>query len=109
VTVQVVEVPEHAPPQPEKAYPSAGVSVRIIELPCVYDALQVEPQFMPEGALAMAPPLVALTVSAGVEVAGVTEVKPPPHAVVKKTTIIGMYANTPLTINRRELPIRKKK
>jgi hypothetical protein len=62
---------------------------------------------MPEGALAMVPPLIALTDS--VDVAGVEPPPPPPHAAMKKTTIISMYANEPLAINRCKLPMRKKK
>jgi hypothetical protein len=40
-------VPEHAPDQPEKVYPEDGVAVRVIPVPEVTEAEQVEPQEMP--------------------------------------------------------------
>lgn len=57
-------VPEQAPPQPVKVEPEAGVAVRVTEVPLVKEALQAEPQLMPEGLLVMVPEPVVVTVSA---------------------------------------------
>lgn len=43
-------VPEHPPPDhPLKVEPDAAVAVRVTVVPVVTDAVQVEPQSMPEG------------------------------------------------------------
>ena len=55
VTVQVVAVPVHAPNQPPKVEPLAGVAVRVTTLPGVKVALQVAPQSMPSGELVRVP------------------------------------------------------
>jgi len=55
VTVQV-PVPEQPPPlQPEKLEPAAGVAVRVIAVPLVYEAAHVVPHEMPAGALVTVP------------------------------------------------------
>jgi len=55
VTVQV-PVPEQPPPlQPEKLEPVAGVAVKVIAVPLVYEAAHVVPHEMPAGALVTAP------------------------------------------------------
>ena len=65
VTTQL-PVPLHAPPQPKKVAPDAGVAVSVTLLPEAKLALQVTPQEMPAGALATlpepVPPLVTLRV-----------------------------------------------
>lgn len=49
VTVQE-PVPEHPPPDhPSKIESDAAVAVRVTVVPVVTDAVQVEPQLMPEG------------------------------------------------------------
>ena len=48
VTVQE-PVPEHAPDQPVKMAPDAGVAVRLTVTPLVTAAIQVEPQLIPAG------------------------------------------------------------
>ena len=62
VTVRVHgPVPEQAPDHPEKAEPTAGVAVRVTEVPVVKLAEQVLPQLMSEGELVTVPaPLPAL-------------------------------------------------
>ena len=42
-----VPVPEHAPPQPLKVWPVAGVAVSLTLVPEAYEALQVLPQSIP--------------------------------------------------------------
>jgi hypothetical protein len=54
VTVQV-PVPEQPPLQPVKVEPAAGVAVRVIVVPLVYEAAHVAPQEMPAGALVTVP------------------------------------------------------
>ena len=54
VTVQLA-VPLHAPDQPLKVAPLAGVAVRVTAVPLVNEALQVLPQLMPLGLLLMVP------------------------------------------------------
>ena len=54
LTVQL-PVPLHAPPQPVKVLPVAGVAVRVTLAPLLNDALQVEPQLMPAGVLVTVP------------------------------------------------------
>ena len=53
-TVQV-PVPWHAPDQPAKVEPASGVAVNTIDVPLLKLAEQVDPQLMPEGALATVP------------------------------------------------------
>ena len=48
-------VPEHAPDQPAKADPDERVAVNVTDVPSVNDALQVEPQSIPEGVLITVP------------------------------------------------------
>ena len=62
VTTQL-PVPLHAPPQPVKVPPLAGVAVRVTCDPPVKLALQVEPQLIPEGVLATVPLPFTLTLS----------------------------------------------
>ena len=54
VTVQAA-LPVHAPAQPPKVLPAAGVADRVTMVPEVNDAVQVEPQEMPAGRLDTAP------------------------------------------------------
>jgi hypothetical protein len=46
VTVQVDEVPVHAPDQPENVEPEAGDAVRVTIVPVVTEVEQVEPQLI---------------------------------------------------------------
>jgi hypothetical protein len=102
VTVQVVEVPEHPPPHPEKAYPGVGVSVNITEVPEEYDAVQVEPQLIPDGAPDTEPPVEALTVSTAITGFGLeTLAELPLQAALSKTTTISMHSTAPLKKIRR--------
>jgi hypothetical protein len=48
-------VPLHAPPQPAKLEPDAGVAVRLTLVPCAKLVVQVEPQLMPVGVLVTVP------------------------------------------------------
>jgi hypothetical protein len=48
-------VPLHAPLQPAKVEPVAGVAARVTTLPCAKLALQVAPQLKPAGALVTVP------------------------------------------------------
>ena len=54
--VQVADVPEHAPDQPENEFPLLGVAVRVTDVPPLKVALQVCPQVIPGGELLTAPP-----------------------------------------------------
>src|SRR5436189_5060873 len=55
VTIQV-PVPEQPPPlQPVKVEAAAGVAVRMTAVPPAYEAVQVAPQAMPDGALLTVP------------------------------------------------------
>jgi hypothetical protein len=55
VTVQV-PVPVQPPPdQPAKTEPGTADAVRVTEVPELYEALQVEPQLIPEGLLVTVP------------------------------------------------------
>jgi len=67
-TVQEVKEPLHAPPQPEKIEPEAGVAVRVTSVPRVTTALHVGPQLIKLGNELTEPlPLpVLLTVSGNV-------------------------------------------
>ena len=47
--------PEHAPLQPVKVEPAAGVAVSVTVAPSAKDALQVAPQLIPEGLLVTVP------------------------------------------------------
>jgi len=47
-TVQV-PVPEHAPLQPVKVEPPAGLAVKVTDVPELYEAEQVAPQLIPAG------------------------------------------------------------
>jgi len=49
VTVQVVAVPLHEPPQPPNVEPLAAAAVSVTEVPLLKFALQVLPQLMPVG------------------------------------------------------------
>src|SRR6202035_860410 len=55
VTVQL-PMPLHAPPQPARPHPAAGVPVSVTEVPWAKLALQVAPQSMPEAELVTVPP-----------------------------------------------------
>jgi hypothetical protein len=46
LTVQVDEVPEHEPDQPENVEPEAGDAVRVTVVPEVTEVEQVEPQLI---------------------------------------------------------------
>jgi hypothetical protein len=46
-TLQVGEVPEHAPPQLRKRRPAGGVAVSVTVVPCANLAEQVFPQLIP--------------------------------------------------------------
>jgi hypothetical protein len=59
VTVQVVAVPLHAPPQPPNEKPEAGVAVRMTWVFWVKLAVQVVGQLTPDGALVTVPRLAA--------------------------------------------------
>jgi hypothetical protein len=61
ITVQL-PVPLHAPPQPVKLDPAAGVAVRLTEVPGGKLALHVAPQLIPPGELVTVPFPVSLTV-----------------------------------------------
>ena len=50
VTVQVVAAPPHAPVQPAKVEPAAGVAVRVTDVPLVKLAVQDAAQAMPDDA-----------------------------------------------------------
>ena len=56
VSVQVLALPLHAPPQPLKIQPLAGVSVKVISVPASKAALQVVGQMTPLGELVTVPP-----------------------------------------------------
>jgi hypothetical protein len=62
VTVQP-PVPLHAPPQPAKLDPAAGVAVKVTCVPAPKLALHVVPQLIPPGELVTMPLPVSLTVS----------------------------------------------
>jgi LEA14-like dessication related protein len=55
VTVQVDDVPEHAPDQPENVEPEAGEAVRVTVVPEVTEIRQAVPQEMPSGELVTVP------------------------------------------------------
>lgn len=65
VTVQLVWVPEQAPLHPLKLSPDPAAAVNVICEPGANGALQVDPQFMPEGLLVIVPAPDVLTVSTG--------------------------------------------
>lgn len=55
-TVQVVAVPEHAPPQPPKVLPASGVAVKVTLAPLAKVVVaQTAPQLMPDGVLTTEP------------------------------------------------------
>ena len=58
-----VSVPEHAPLQPAKVWPVAGVATSATPAPDVYDALQILPQLIPPVPVTLPLPL-TLTLSA---------------------------------------------
>ena len=63
VTVHV-PAPLHPPPdQPEKYEPAFGVAVKVTDVPLLYGAKHVEPQFMPDGLLVTVPPPVPALVT----------------------------------------------
>jgi phage tail protein X len=66
VTVQVVALFAHPPPQPANMDPAAGVSVRVTEAFCANVAEQVDGQLMPAGLLVTVPVPETVTVSCGV-------------------------------------------
>ena len=103
----MVKVPEHAPPHPEKAYPGNGVSVSVTEVPEEYDAVQVEPQLIPDGALDTEPPVEVLTVSTLINGGGLgaPPEELPPQAVLSKTMTISMHSKALLKKTRRRLLI----
>ncbi|MBK7001894.1 MAG: hypothetical protein IPH35_18575 [Rhodoferax sp.] len=75
LTVQV-PVPLHAPPQPAKLLPAAGVAASVTLVPLANAALHVLPQLMPAGALVTVPVPVPLLLTDKT-----TEpVEPPPSA-----------------------------
>ena len=61
VTAQVGLVPEHAPAQPAKVAPAAGLAVSVTTVPASKLAEQVLPQSMPDGEDETVPPAVRLT------------------------------------------------
>jgi len=66
VTVQVTAVPVHAPLQPAKALPVAGVARRVTTVPLGNGALHVVPQLTPAGVEATVPVPVPLRVTLSV-------------------------------------------
>jgi hypothetical protein len=56
VTVQLLALPVHAPPQPPKLCPLAACSVRVTTVPAVYEDEQALAQEMPPGVLLIVPP-----------------------------------------------------
>jgi hypothetical protein len=63
VRVQVIAVPEHAPPHEEKVYPDCGVAVRVTVVPETYGSEQSPLQIMPAGEEKMVPPIGCVAVS----------------------------------------------
>jgi hypothetical protein len=61
-SVQVLALPLHAPPQPWKIQPLAGVSVKVTSVPASKAALQVVGQLTPLGELVTVPPSAAAPV-----------------------------------------------
>jgi hypothetical protein len=61
-SVQVLALPLHAPPQPLKNQPLAGVSVKVTSVPESKAALQVVGQLTPLGELVTVPPSAAAPV-----------------------------------------------
>jgi hypothetical protein len=55
LTVQVLDVPEHAPPQPENDDPAAALAVNVTLVPSANSAEQAAPQSMPAGSLTTDP------------------------------------------------------
>ena len=62
VSVQVLAVPLHAPPQPVNIQPLAGVSVKVTSVPWSKAAPQVVGQLTPLGELVTVPPSAAAPV-----------------------------------------------
>ena len=62
VTVQVVLVPEQAPPQPVKLAPVVGMAVKVTAVFAANASLQSAPQSMPAGELVMPPSPVTIAV-----------------------------------------------
>jgi hypothetical protein len=60
-TVQLLAMPLHAPPQPEKPQVGAGLAIRVTWVPVEKLALQVEPQSIVAGELITVPPGVPMT------------------------------------------------
>jgi len=69
-----VPVPVHAPPQPAKMAPVAGMAVNVTLVPLVKDARQVLPQLMPLGEEPTAPLALPIFRTARVEVVWVLAV-----------------------------------
>jgi hypothetical protein len=63
VTVQVLAVPVHAPPQPAKVLPLVATAVSVTLVPDVRLAEQVLPQEIPAGLLVRVPDPVPLLVT----------------------------------------------
>src|SRR5450755_266456 len=59
-------VPLHAPPQPEKIEPAAGVSVSVTCVFCANTATHVDGQLMPAGLLVTVPLPETVTLSCGI-------------------------------------------
>jgi len=72
-------------------------------VPEEYDAVQVEPQLIPDGAPDTDPPVEVLTVSTLVNGIGLgtPPEELPPQAVLSKTMTISMYSTAPLKQIRR--------
>jgi hypothetical protein len=94
-TVQVVAVPLHAPLQPVKVEPVAGVAVSVTGTPMMYKAEQMTPQLIPPRELVTVPlpvpALVTVRVKSGVNVA-VTAVA----AVSETVQVVAVPVHAPL-------------
>ena len=62
LSVQVLALPLHAPPQPLKIQPLAGASVNVTSVPRAKSALQAVGQLTPLGELVTVPPSAAASV-----------------------------------------------
>src|SRR5205823_174329 len=93
VTVHVAPVPPHAPPQPPKLWPLAGVAVRLTCVPPAKLALHVAGQLMPAGELVTVPLPLSLTVI--VAVLG-TKVAVAPRVAFSLTVQLAVPLHAPL-------------
>ena len=105
VTVQVLVVPAHAPDQPSKLEPAAGVAVRVISVPGAKLAVQVVPQSIPAGLLVIAPvpaPVVFTVSATGIKV------KPAPTvcaSAIVTVQVVAVPVHAPVQPSKLELAV----